>query len=106
MSLSLTVNPWSASSQAPREPGSWKLKPARSKGASNVPGSKQGVRKAVICQKANKEPGSKQETRLLGSQQETRLLGSQQETRLLGSQQGIREPARHQKGSNELESQQ
>jgi len=50
-----------------------------------------------MCQKASKEPGSKQETRLLGSQQETRLLGSQQ---------GISEPARHQKNSNESESQQ
>jgi len=50
-----------------------------------------------MCQKVSKEPGSKHETRLLGSQQETRLLGSQQ---------GIREPARHQKGSNESESQQ
>jgi len=84
LSLSLTLNPWSASSQAPREVGSWKLKPARSKGASNVPGSKQGVRKVAMCQEVSKEPGSKQETRLLGSQQETRLLGSQK---------GIREPA-------------
>jgi len=88
LSLSLTLNPGSASSQAPREAGSWKLKPARSKGASNVPGSKQGIRKAVMCQKVSKEPGSKQETRLLGVQQ------------------GIMEPAMHQKGSNETESQQ
>ena len=56
-----------------------------------MPGSKQGIRQAVMCQKVSNEPGSKQETRLLGSQQETRLLGVQQ---------GIREPARHQKGSN------
>jgi len=66
--------------------GAWK--PARSKGASNVPGSKQGVRKAAMSQKASKE------------------LGSKQETRLLGSQQGIREPARHQIGRNESERQQ
>ena len=80
-------NPLSASSWAAKGAGELGIQqgarePAMHQGVSKV------FRKVALTQKASKE------------------LGSKQETRLLGSQQGIREPARHQKGSNESESQQ
>jgi len=59
--VSLTLNPWSASTGAvkvARELGSHQgvREPAMS------PGSKQGARKVAMSQKASKEPGSQQET--------------------------------------------